>query len=243
MDGEIFKKQFLVIGKDLALRAKMEVKGIKNKEKEILNVLNHEIAVKLKNDLQEITKSMIRKFEYNLNSQISDNMKENNRLVLKEKNQLYEDLKNSIISKLQVNLNKNPDKYKEFLNKTLNNAIEIFRNEKIKIRTNKQDAIKLKDLISEFDDRFQIDNTNSIESIGGCIFSNMEENMIIDSTIENLILKKEKIIKKHFGVIFPKYIDKRETASDMIKTNKIIEKMKESLLLTEFIRENKIEDM
>ena len=89
------------------------------------------------------------------------------------------------------------------------------------ISLNKKDAEIFNELAAIFDKQGKklILDKKYLDGIGGFILSS--QNINIDESMENIISKKERQIKQIFGKAFPKYVDVRKSATEMMQEKNI----------------------
>lgn len=215
-----FHKQFMLIGNSMARKAKKESRQIQEDGNDFIDKLNIEFVKKIKRELFVSTSKFLKNYETSLNQQISDNIQDTNQKILDKKNELFENLKKLLMDIVKKKILENYGKYKEFLKDTLSKRVELFGTGTT-IRLNKKDADLFNELASIFDKQGKkliLDN-NYLEDFGGFILSSPDIN--VDESMENIVSKKERQIKQIFGKAFPKYIDVRKSATEMMQEKNI----------------------
>ncbi|MHA1730071.1 MAG: hypothetical protein ACTSWY_15290 [Promethearchaeota archaeon] len=213
-----FNRELKALEKSLAIKTKQKAKNIQKNGNLKIKELKEEFVKKIKNELLDSTKEFLKDDEYRLNQHISDNIKKLSKEILDIKNELYKDLKLTLLAIIQQKIRKNYKKYKDFIFESLRKRVGIYDSE-ILIKLNTNDQKIFNDIISEFKGNKIILDKEILDNIGGYILES--PTITIDDTIENLIRKKEVILKQSFSSIFPDYIDIRKSATELMKERNI----------------------
>lgn len=240
MESFNFKNQFNSIGYSLAKKAKEEVKIIKKNSEAIVQKLNEDFVRDVKRELFDMTNNFLKEYEYRLNTQISNNIKDINQKLLEKKNKLFIDLKQSLFDTISQRIRNNPKKYELFLYRLLNKHINLFDTD-IFIRLNEKDQKLFTKLVYEVkNDKILKLESEILDSVGGFILHNADNSILVDETIESSVEKRIVIIKMLYGQIFTDYIDKRKSATEIMReknTNRFFEIPDE---LADFIKKEKV---
>ena len=167
--------------------------------------------------------------EEKFNKMISDNVIEINKQILDLKNSLFEDFYESLQYAYSNIISDRFEEYKRFIRSQIRQHLSKF-NSDVRVYANMRDIDIIKEKIPKMVERakfkykiFVVDTP--IDSVGGFILTDSENTFSIDWRFEKIIeLNKDKIallIEK----AFPFYIDKRETALNLLEkceSNKII---------------------
>ncbi|MHA1820416.1 MAG: V-type ATP synthase subunit E family protein [Promethearchaeota archaeon] len=235
-----FKEQFLGLGYYLARKAKNVVKNIKKSTNQQIQKINEDFARELIEELKTMSSKFVTEYEYRLNEQISENIKEINIKIIEAKNKLFDNLLNEFMNHIKEDIDNNYDRYLEFIAGSITKRAEIFKGEAFEIYLNERD-IERRERLQEL---LKIENytiiETPIETISGYVLKNKSETIKVDDRIENIIEIHINRLKQEFGQIFPPYVDKRKSATEIMKQRNIehIYELPEDL--KEFIRKNNI---
>jgi len=189
-----------------------------------------------------LTNSYLFEYECILNNQISENILKLNNELIKLKNELYSELINSIIIEIKTRIEKNSKGYLNFLIKNLKEKSKILQNsdELFYIQLNERDFEYFPKLKKELNlNNLNLDNKPLLE-IGGFRLFNKQNTIFIDFTIEELIRVNNDLIKSLFSKIFPKYVGKIKSASELIKERELRKLLEIPIEIKEYIQNNNI---
>lgn len=214
-EPDSFKEQFKLMGLQLAKKAKTQVKEINSNKDEIIKNINLEFISDTEEKLQKITVDFLKEYETKLNEQISENYKQTNIKILQEKNKLFEDLMNSFNDLIRTKIQENFNKYLLWLKAELVEQVKIF-DEDMLIQLNERDSKNFDQIVPKLPKQRCILKVEPLKTLGGYVLSNLDNNIIINRTMEEIIAQKNPELRKNFFKIFDKFIDKRKSATELM---------------------------
>lgn len=214
-EPDSFKEQFKLMGLQLAKKAKTQVKEINLNKDEIIKNINLEFISDTEEKLQKITVDFLKEYETKLNEQISENYKQTNVKILQEKNRLFEDLINSFNDLIRTKIQENFNKYLLWLKAELEEEVKIFDEDMI-LQLNERDLQYFDQILPKLTKQRCILKKEPLKTLGGFILSNLDNNIIINRTMEEIIAQKNPELRKIFFRIFDKFIDKRKSATELM---------------------------
>ncbi|MHA1339165.1 MAG: hypothetical protein ACTSRZ_00920 [Promethearchaeota archaeon] len=238
---EDFERRFKEIGLNLSKKAKSDVKIIKRQGKEKIDEINKEFIVKLITDYTNITQKFLYEYEFKLNSQISENISQLNREMIKLKDELFYSFLETLLQSIKIRIEANPSGYFDFIIKQLNKFVDIIKKEEFLIQLNKRDYNMFSKIKSALNLTTLTLYNEPLTEIGGFKLFNKNKTIFIDSTFEELIRLNEESIKFNFIKIFPRYIDRRKSATELIKERNLKELLEIPNEIKQYMKEHKIE--
>jgi len=235
-----FIEQFQAIGYSMAKKAKKEVQEINRLREKRVKDINAEFTRDFMHDLREKTEFFLRNYETQLNQQISENIKDLNLKILTKKNAMFEDYKESLIKRVQQYIEENYDSYIQNMIKIVKSNLKIFKST-VYIQLNQRDNNSFNKIQSEFDKKKLLLETTSLNRIGGFKLTNRANTVVISNTIEDSIEKCLYRLRMKFTKIFPEYVDRRNSATQLMKERNITISSSLPEELEEFMLANDIE--
>jgi len=215
-----FMEQFQAIGYSMAKKAKEEVLEINKVKTKKIKEINSDFIKKLLRDTREKTENFVRNYETQLNQQISENIKDLNLKILTKKNDLFEDYKKSLLKRIQKHIKENYNSYLQNMISKIKEEIKIFKSVAY-LSLNAEDKNEFKKIQAEFDNKKITLEPNPLDSIGGYKLSDRSNTVQISNTIEDILDENMKNLRMGFSKIFPEYIDRRKSATQLMKERNI----------------------
>ncbi len=215
-----FMEQFQAIGYSMAKKAKEEVLEINKVKTKKIKEINLEFIKKLLRDTREKTENFVRNYETQLNQQISENIKDLNLKILKKKNELFEDYRKNLLERIQKRIKENYNSYLQNMISKIKEDLKIFKSVAY-LSLNAEDKNEFNKIKTEFENKKIILEPKTLECIGGYKLSDRTNTVQISNTLEDSLDENMKNLRMNFSKIFPEYIDRRKSATQLMKERNI----------------------